>query len=189
MPIPSILFFRVVREASAPNPVRTMSRKSSLSPTPHSERGHSPTMGSSMPRGEFALHFPRFPGEKKMSESEICLRCHGCCMYVTAPLQPPRAKHQKDMFRWYLLHQNVEIYIDLDRHWQILFKTPCNHLLTDGVCSTYETRPDICREYQADACSRTGKDHLEIFRSPAELDAYFKRKAGSRGKTQTKRSS
>ncbi len=94
-------------------------------------------------------------------------------MYVTVPLDSPRSKSQKDLFRWYLLHQNVEIYIDHDRQWQILFKTPCNKLLDNGMCSIYETRPQICRDYQADACSRVGKDYIELFQTPEDLERYF----------------
>lgn len=135
--------------------------------------------------GEIDLTFPKFPNEDQMTESEICVKCHGCCMYVTVPLDTPRSKSAKDIFRWYLLHQNVEIYIDHDRQWQILFKTPCNQLLANGMCAIYETRPQICKDYKADACSRVGKDYIELFQTPAELDAYFEKKAKKAKKTKT----
>lgn len=134
--------------------------------------------------GEIDLTFPKFPNEDQMTESEICVKCHGCCMYVTVPLDSPRSKSAKDIFRWYLLHQNVEIYIDHDRQWQILFKTPCNQLLANGMCAIYETRPQICKDYKADACSRVGKDYIELFQTPAELDAYFDKKAKKAKKAQ-----
>jgi Fe-S-cluster containining protein len=95
------------------------------------------------------------------------------------PLDAPRTRNQKDLFRWYLLHQNVEIYIDHDRQWQILFKTPCNKLLENGMCSIYETRPQICRDYSADSCSRVGRDYVELFRTPADLEQYFERRRQS----------
>lgn len=140
-----------------------------------------------MTKGEIELVFPKFPDEDKMTESEICVRCHGCCMYVTVPLDSPRSKDQKDLFRWYLLHRNVEIYIDHDRQWQILFKTPCTKLLDNGMCAVYETRPQICRDYKADACSRVGKDYIELFKTQAELDLYFEsRKSATAKKTAPK---
>jgi Fe-S-cluster containining protein len=81
----------------------------------------------------------------------------------------------------------VEIYIDHDRQWQILFKTPCTKLLDNGMCAVYETRPQICRDYKADACSRVGKDYIELFKTPAELDLYFEsRKSATAKKTAPK---
>lgn len=141
-----------------------------------------------MTKGEIELIFPKFPDEDRMTESEICVRCHGCCMYVTVPLDSPRSKDQKDLFRWYLLHRNVEIYIDHDRQWQILFKTPCTKLLDNGMCAVYETRPQICRDYKADACSRVGKDYIELFKTPAELDLYFESRKSATAKKTGKKS-
>lgn len=139
---------------------------------------------------EIELIFPKFKNEDQMTESEICVKCHGCCMYVTVPLDYPRSNDQKDMFRWYLLHRNVEIYIDHDKEWHILFKTPCDKLLSNGMCSIYETRPQICKDYSADSCSRTGKDYIELFRKPDDLEKYFeKRKKANAAKRSKKAAS
>ncbi len=139
--------------------------------------------------GEVELHFPKFENEESMTESEICIACNGCCSYVTAPLEPPRSKAQKDMYTWYLLHRNVEIYIDHDKEWQLLFKTPCDKLKANGFCGIYETRPKICRDYTPDGCSRAGKDYIELFKNPEELNAYLesrKRKKSPARKTASK---
>ena len=138
--------------------------------------------------GEIELVFPHFENEDQMTESEICVACHGCCMYVTVPLDPPRSKSQKDIFRWYLLHQNVEIYIDHDKQWQILFKTRCKQLLDNGMCAIYENRPQICKDYKSDSCSRVGKDYIELFRTPAQLEQYFQKKAAKSKKSAAKAS-
>ncbi|MEQ8351536.1 MAG: YkgJ family cysteine cluster protein [Leptospiraceae bacterium] len=125
--------------------------------------------------GEINLTFPRFENEKQMDQTEICLKCHGCCMYITVPLEYPRSNDQRDLYTWYLLHRNVEIYIDHDKTWAIIFKTPCDKLLANGMCSIYETRPQLCRDYSPDGCSRVGKDHLYLFQTPAEMNAYLDR--------------
>ncbi len=132
--------------------------------------------------GEVDLTFPRFENEKQMDQTEICLKCHGCCMYITVPLEYPRSNDQRDLYTWYLLHRNVEIYIDHDKSWAIIFKTPCDKLLANGMCSIYETRPQLCRDYSPDSCSRVGKDHVHLFQTPAEMHAYLDRNKKKSGK-------
>lgn len=140
---------------------------------------------------EIELNFPKFENEDKMTESEICLACTGCCRYVTVPIEFPRAKAKLDEYVWYLLHRNVEIYIDHDNDWNVMFKTPCDKLLDNGMCSIYETRPQICRDYSAKSCSRTGKDHKFLFKRPQELLDYLaeRKKSKTKGKTAALRKS
>ena len=125
---------------------------------------------------EIELVFPKFKEEAKMTESEICMKCHGCCTYVAVPLEYPRSADMLDTYVWYLLHRNVEIEIDNYNKWFLVFKTPCNKLLPDGACSIYLSRPEICRDYSADSCSRTAKDHTHQFKRPEDLMAYMKQK-------------
>lgn len=129
---------------------------------------------------EIELHFPQFENEDQMTESEICIACHGCCSYVTVPLEYPRSRQKRDLYTWYLHHRNVEIFIDHDRVWNLLFKTPCDQMSTDGACNVYETRPDICREYSAKACSRVGSDHTDLFRTPEDMFEYLENRKRSR---------
>ncbi len=137
---------------------------------------------------ELPLSFPSIPGEETMTESEICIICHGCCNYVTIALDFPKTKQALDEYRWYLLHRNVEIFIDNDDDWQLLFKTPCDYLGTDGYCKTYETRPNICRDYSGENCSRTGKDHQFLFSSPEQMDGFLEaKKKKSKKKTRATR--
>ena len=55
------------------------------------------------------------------------------------------------MLLWQVSHENVEIYQDEDG-WFLLFKSSCQHLLSDGGCGIYETRPQICRDYSNEWC-------------------------------------
>lgn len=126
---------------------------------------------------ELELVFPRFNNEDRMTESEICMKCHGCCTYVAVPLQFPRSADLLDTYVWYLLHRNVEIEIDNYNKWFLVFKTPCDKLMPDGACSIYESRPEICRDYSADSCSRTAKDHTFQFKKPEDLMTYMRERA------------
>ncbi|MCE9600469.1 MAG: YkgJ family cysteine cluster protein [Spirochaetia bacterium] len=135
---------------------------------------------------EMELVFPQFADEDKMTESEICVKCHGCCNYVTVPIDAPRSKDRIDNYVWYLLHRNVEIYIDNYKQWFLLFKTPCDKLGTNGFCGIYETRPQVCRDYSATACSRVGKDHTHLFKKPDEFLAFLaEKKKAAASKKQT----
>lgn len=71
-------------------------------------------------KGDTPLVFPKFENEDKMTVSEICCKCTGCCRYVSVDLQKPRSKDQIDLYTWYLLHKNVQIYIDNDKGWNLL---------------------------------------------------------------------
>jgi len=127
---------------------------------------------------EIELYFPKFKRkiENEHTQEEICVQCHGCCMYVTVPLDPPDNEDTIQMYVWYLHHKNIEIYLDLYDQWQILMKTPCENLLPNGYCAIYENRPKICREYDPTSCSRTGKDYKVLFKSPGAFLKYIKKK-------------
>ncbi|GIX41253.1 MAG: hypothetical protein KatS3mg129_0986 [Leptospiraceae bacterium] len=127
---------------------------------------------------EMELYFPKFSKklEKQLSQEEICIQCHGCCMYVTVPLDPPEDEDTIQMYIWYLYHRNIEIYLDLYNQWQILMKTPCENLLPSGYCAIYENRPKICKEYDPQNCSRTGKDYKVLFKTPEEFLKYLSKR-------------
>lgn len=127
---------------------------------------------------EIELYFPKFSKkeEKKMSTEEICIQCHACCMYITVPIEPPEDEETIQLYLWYLYHKNIEIYLDHKNQWQILMKTPCENLLPNGYCSIYENRPQICREYDPNNCSRTGKDYKILFKNPEEFLKFIQKK-------------
>lgn len=136
-------------------------------------------------KGDTPLIFPQFKNEEKMTESEICVKCSGCCRYVSVDIEKPKTKEQIDTYVYYILHRNVQIYIDNDKKWNILFITPCSELLPNGMCNIYETRPQICRDYSATACSRTGKDHTHLFKTPDALLAYLEEEKQKKKKKTT----
>ena len=56
-----------------------------------------------------------------------------------------------DVLLWQLAHRAVQAYQDEDG-WFLLVNNPCLHLLPDGRCGIYETRPRICRNHSNDFC-------------------------------------
>ncbi|MFQ5470206.1 MAG: YkgJ family cysteine cluster protein [Gammaproteobacteria bacterium] len=74
-----------------------------------------------------------------------------CCTYYTEQLQTPRSKHDFDHLLWQISHKNTQIYKDEDG-WYLLVNNECLHLLKNGRCGIYESRPEVCREHSNDFC-------------------------------------
>ena len=84
-------------------------------------------------------------------DSQTCIECRGkCCGYVSIEIDEPTNKEDMDDIRWYLMHKNVNVYIDEDRDWFVEFQTPCEGFDRER-CEIYDDRPKICRDH--------GKDH------------------------------
>lgn len=77
--------------------------------------------------------------------------CEGCgarcCRYVATQVDTPTTKREYDYLRWYLLHRNVNVFIDHSGGWYIELESPCENLGPDHRCTGYETRPQICRRH------------------------------------------
>jgi Fe-S-cluster containining protein len=110
-----------------------------------------------------------------------CSRCNGskCCTYTTEALGiTPRSKSDFDHLLWQISHEGVEIYKDEDG-WFLLLQGKCEHLQKDGACAIYETRPQICREYENDWCEydAPAEEAFELyFRNYGELLKYCKKR-------------
>ncbi len=106
---------------------------------------------------------------EKHVEAEIdkCGLCTAskCCRYVTQEIDAPRTMRAFDVLLWQISHQGIEVFKE-DANWFITFNTDCRHLLPNGHCGIYETRPLICREHS--------NDHCEYDNDPVEgFDLYF----------------
>lgn len=130
----------------------------------------------------------------------LCEHCTAmCCRYIALPIETPEERADFDDVRWYLLHENVSVFVEKGE-WYIHFATDCRHLLPDHRCGIYETRPRICRKYDTINCDyhsgEYGWDHH--FMSPDHLDEYVtqrfsneksrgSRKKSTNGKSRTSR--
>jgi len=103
-----------------------------------------------------------------------CEHCTGqCCKYLALPLDKPRTARDFDDMRWYLMHEGVTIFVE-DGDWYIQYATRCRNLTPANLCGIHQTRPKICRQYQAGECDYAGGsyqyDHL--FTQVDQIEAY-----------------
>ncbi len=89
----------------------------------------------------------------------LCDECAAlCCRYFALPIDNPDCKRDYDNIRWYLLHQNVVVFIE-SKQWYIGILNRCKQLQSDNRCGIYETRPAICRSYTTDNCDYHAGDY------------------------------
>ena len=82
-----------------------------------------------------------------------CRKCKEsiCCNSINQKIPTPKSKEDFDHLLWQVSHENINIFKDVDG-WFLHVDTNCSHLLPGGVCSIYETRPWVCRDYTNDYC-------------------------------------
>jgi Fe-S-cluster containining protein len=124
--------------------------------------------------------------------ASLCDKCVAlCCRYFALEIDAPETAREYDNIRWYLMHENVIIYIE-DKRWFLGVLTRCKNLQPDNRCGIYHTRPQICRGYTTDNCDYHGGDYGfdKLFTSAEELEAYAKEQLKSsrkRRRTSVKR--
>lgn len=105
-------------------------------------------------------------GKKLLTEDDQCLKCRPakCCMYFSLEIDPPENKRDYDDFLWFLAHENVSIYL-WENSWYLMIHNKCTFLdKATNRCTTYETRPKMCREHLTKDCE---------FDSDYEFDEHF----------------
>ncbi len=108
----------------------------------------------------------------------LCNQCSGlCCRYFALPIDNPTCAHDFDNIRWYLLHENVTIFVDAGQ-WYIGIANRCKQLQPDNRCGIYDTRPKICRAYSTENCDYHGGDYdfEMLFTSADQLEQYGRQK-------------
>jgi len=105
-----------------------------------------------------------------------CLACTQCCHYVAIEIDTPDTREEFDQIRWYLYHPGIEIYIDHDDKWNILFHSRCEQLQPDGKCGVYAHRPQICRDYSEKTCEPNTNEPAEkvMMKSAADLEQWMR---------------
>jgi Fe-S-cluster containining protein len=115
-----------------------------------------------------------------MSCTILCQHCTAvCCKYLAIPLDRPRTARDYDDIRWYLMHENIIVFVE-EGDWYIQFATRCKNLLPDNRCGVYEHRPIICREYEPGDCDYSGGDYGydHYFTHPQQVEQYYLNKTG-----------
>ncbi len=115
-----------------------------------------------------------------MSEANLCDKCAAlCCRYIALPIDNPKNVKDYDHIRWYLMHENIVVFIE-KKQWYIGIFARCKHLQPDNRCGVYLTRPRICRGYNTDNCDYHGGDYdyEQLFTSAEQLREYAEEKLG-----------
>ena len=120
------------------------------------------------------------PIRDAVAADDKCSRCRGstCCTYITQQIDAPRSIADFDLLLWQLSHRDVALFKD-DDGWFLQVMNACMHLLPDGRCGIYETRPQICRDHSTDNCEFGGlgpDDHDLFFPDYKSLLAYCRKR-------------
>lgn len=108
-----------------------------------------------------------------------CRECGGkCCGYVAIEIEPPKTKQAVDHMRWYLLHENVNVFEENRKNWYVEFRTPCVKQKRSGLCSYYEKRPRICREHgnEEGECEYFAPPYTQYFKTVESFETYLDNK-------------
>ena len=108
-----------------------------------------------------------------------CQTCGAqCCRYVAVEIDTPSTKREYDIIRWYLLHENIYIFIDHEGAWHLEIETTCRALRKDHRCGEYETRPHICRDHgwPIGSCEYFEKPYEIRFESVEAFERYLDKK-------------
>jgi Fe-S-cluster containining protein len=112
----------------------------------------------------------------------LCEQCTAaCCRYVSLPIDKPTRARDYDDIRWYLLHEHLSVFVE-DGDWYLQIQTPCRHIGPDNLCQVYETRPEICREYQPKDCDYAAGPYQyeHHFTHAEQIEAYYEKRTGKK---------
>ena len=114
----------------------------------------------------------------KMAEPEkplkVCTECGKCCTYVSVGINPPNSVGNATDMLWYLYHQDVSLYRDGDGEWSVVFETRCRHLQGDLLCAIYESRPEICRDFDNTTCEVNDPEGGLAIETPEQFVEYLR---------------
>jgi len=91
-----------------------------------------------------------------------CKRCSNCCRYIATEIDKPEKKEDYDEIVWFLLHENVHVYIDDEDDWIVEFSTKCRALDDDGKCKVHEKKPELCKKYDPAECTNGGESGEKV---------------------------
>lgn len=111
--------------------------------------------------------------EEVPKDRVLCEYCTAkCCKYFALPLDTPADWDDFDSMRWFLMHQDVTIFVD-GKQWYIMMLRPCQHLQADNRCGIYDTRPKICRDYHTDDCEyEDAYTYDQVFENDSQILEY-----------------
>jgi len=130
---------------------------------------------ASLPKSDAPAWRRSKPHREDLEPGEVlCKHCAAkCCRYFALPIETPTTRKDFEYIRWYLLHDRATVFIE-DEDWYLLVHTTCKHLGEDNLCDSYDTRPQICRDYGTKNCEYEDDwvyDHY--FETPEQIAEYM----------------
>lgn len=122
------------------------------------------------------------PGREELAPGEVlCGHCPAkCCRYFALPIDTPTEWTDFEYIRWFLFHDRAAVFIE-EGEWYLLVYTRCKHLGDDNLCQSYDTRPQICRDYSTHNCEYEDSwvyDHY--FETSEQVEQYAEAVLGPR---------
>jgi Fe-S-cluster containining protein len=110
-----------------------------------------------------------------------CHECNKCCSYVAIEHDEPSTMKDYDHMVWYLYHKDISIFVDWESAWYIKFESRCDNLTPQGLCSVYDHRPAICKDFDWRECENhltpeDGPADKWVFKTADEFLAWFQEK-------------
>jgi Fe-S-cluster containining protein len=115
-------------------------------------------------------------GKRPFSRKNPCYGCGAeCCKYFAVYIDEPTDLDEYDAIKWYLYHKKVCVYIDKESDWYVHVDNVCKELVGGDQCRTYDSRPNVCRDYTPGSCERADIDveNIAEFYSVEELEKFF----------------
>lgn len=109
-----------------------------------------------------------------MAKENPCDGCDLCCRHIAVEIDAPETDKEFDQIRWFLLHEDVWVFIDNDDSWNLQVNRKCEKLGENGWCGIYEERPFICKDYSAKNCERhgSGDSYKVLFKSLEDFEEW-----------------
>lgn len=115
--------------------------------------------------------------KQDLNNKKLCDNCDACCRYIATEIDKPTTIEEIQNIFWFLIHENVGVYIGFDNKWYLEFQTPCKKL-KNKMCADYANRPQVCRDYKQKDCPKynQGATEKNYFHDEKEFFAYVKNK-------------
>jgi Fe-S-cluster containining protein len=103
-----------------------------------------------------------------------CVDCPAlCCHDLAIEIERPRLREDIDELKWQLFYDVVHVAIRR-RQWYLVVEGRCIYLDDNDMCTTYEDRPERCRDHNPPDCEKYGYWYDVWMDTPDELEDYLK---------------
>ena len=88
-----------------------------------------------------------------MEKPKTCEECDAkCCKHIAVEIDVPESLDDFEDVKWFVCHENINIFVDEDNEWYLEVLNKCEHLGEGNKCKIYGKRPAICTDYNHEEC-------------------------------------